>query len=70
MATGTWQKWYNGTWSQPGIGGQESNMEPVGSTDPNGYTPVADDYNPANTGTTDQQIAAGRTAVQVAAVRS
>ena len=58
MATGTWQKWYNGTWTQPGIGGLESNMEPT-SVDADGYTPVADDYNPANTGDVDQQIAAG-----------
>ena len=60
MASGTWQKWHNGTWSQPGIGGLESDMEPVGSTYPNGYVPVADDYDPADTGTTDQQVAAGQ----------
>lgn len=24
MAPGTWQKWYNGEWSQPGIGGHDS----------------------------------------------
>ena len=59
LATGTWQKWYDGAWSQPGVGGLESNMVPVTSANANGYTPVANDYNPANTGTTDQQIAAG-----------
>jgi hypothetical protein len=59
MATGSWQKWYNGSWSQPGVGGLESNMEPVTSADPTGYTPVADDYSPASTGTVDQQVAAG-----------
>jgi Ricin-type beta-trefoil lectin domain-like len=58
MASGTWQKWYDGSWSQPGIGGLESNLEPT-SVDATGYTPVADDYNPANTGDVDQQIAAG-----------
>jgi hypothetical protein len=58
MASGTWQKWYNGTWTQPGIGGLESNLEPT-SVDATGYTPVADDYNPTNTGDVDQQIAAG-----------
>ena len=58
MASGTWQKWYDGTWTQPGIGGLESNLEPT-SVDATGYTPVADDYNPANTGDVDQQIAAG-----------
>ncbi|GAA1969989.1 RICIN domain-containing protein [Catenulispora subtropica] len=59
MAAGTWQKWYNGTWTQPGIGGLESNMEPVDAADPAGYTAPAKDYNPANTGTADQQMAAG-----------
>ena len=60
MATGCWQKWYDGTWSQPGVGGMESNMVPVDSTNPNGYTPTSQEYNPANTGTTDQQVAAGQ----------
>ncbi|ACU74515.1 Ricin B lectin [Catenulispora acidiphila DSM 44928] len=60
MATGTWQKWYNGAWSQPGVGGLESNMVPVDSTNPTGYTAPAHDYNPANTGTVDQQVAAGQ----------
>ncbi|WP_246576726.1 RICIN domain-containing protein [Actinospica durhamensis] len=59
MATGCWQKWYDGAWSQPGVGGMESNMVPVDSTDPSGYTSPSQDYNPANTGTTDQQVAAG-----------
>jgi hypothetical protein len=59
MATGTWQKWYNGSWSQPGVGGLESNMVPTG-TDPNGYTPVANDYHPANAGTVDQMVAANK----------
>ncbi len=59
MATGTWQKWYDGSWSQPGVGGLESNLVPATAANPNGYTPVAKDYNPANTGNVDQQIAAG-----------
>ena len=59
MATGCWEKWYNGAWSQPGVGGLESNMVPVDSSNPNGYTSTTQDYNPDNTGTTDQQIAAG-----------
>ncbi|WP_225448231.1 RICIN domain-containing protein [Streptacidiphilus sp. P02-A3a] len=59
MATGTWQKWYDGAWSQPGVGGQESNMVPATSAAPTGYTPVGQDYDPANTGTVDQQVAAG-----------
>ncbi|MEV6525959.1 RICIN domain-containing protein [Longispora sp. NPDC051575] len=60
MATGSWQKWYNGAWTQAGIGGKESNMLPATSAGSTGYTPVANDYNPANTGTVDQQIAAGK----------
>jgi hypothetical protein len=59
MATGCWEKWYDGSWSQPGVGGMESNMVPVDSSNPNGYTSPAEDYNPDNTGTTDQQVAAG-----------
>ncbi|MFF5205790.1 RICIN domain-containing protein [Streptosporangium sp. NPDC000396] len=60
MATGSWQKWYDGSWSQPGVGGRESNMVPVTPANPTGYTPVGDDYDPANTGTVDQQVAAGQ----------
>lgn len=59
MATGCWQKWYNGAWSQPGVGGLESNMVPVDTSNANGYTPAAQDYSPSNTGTVDQQVAAG-----------
>ncbi|MEY9939027.1 RICIN domain-containing protein [Streptacidiphilus sp. MAP5-3] len=58
MATGTWQKWYDGSWTQPGVGGLESNMVPT-SVDATGYTPVADDYSPSTTGDVDQQVAAG-----------
>ncbi|MEU6850395.1 RICIN domain-containing protein [Actinacidiphila alni] len=59
MAPGSWQKWYDGAWSQAGVGGKESNIVPVSATSTTGYTPAADEYDPANTGTTDQQIAAG-----------
>ncbi|NNC11757.1 RICIN domain-containing protein [Planctomonas sp. JC2975] len=59
MATGSWQKWYDGTWKQPGVGGKESNLVPVSSTNTNGYTPAANEYNPATPGTASQQIAAG-----------
>ncbi|MGP9022627.1 RICIN domain-containing protein [Streptomyces sp. BR1] len=60
MATGSWSKWYDGSWSQPGVGGLESNMVPATSANPTGYTPVSHDYNPANSGTVDQQVAAGQ----------
>lgn len=59
MAAGSWQKWYNGSWSQPGVGGRESNMVPT-SINSSGYTPAAQEYSPANTGTVDQQVAAGK----------
>ncbi|MGW6912897.1 RICIN domain-containing protein [Kitasatospora sp. NPDC054939] len=60
MAPDSWQKWYDGAWSQPGRGGKESNMVPVGATSTTGYTPASAEYDPANTGTTDQQVAAGK----------
>ncbi|CAM5639834.1 hypothetical protein GCM10010220_66590 [Streptomyces parvulus] len=59
MAPGSWQKWYDGAWSEPGVGGRESNMVPVGDQDDTGYTPVADEYDPATPGKTDEQVAAG-----------
>ncbi|MBR7836769.1 discoidin domain-containing protein [Actinospica durhamensis] len=59
MATGSWQKWYNGSWSQPGIGGQESTIVPVDASNANGYDPVGSEYNPANTGCVSAQLAAG-----------
>ncbi|WTO66139.1 RICIN domain-containing protein [Streptomyces sp. NBC_00212] len=60
MARGSWQKWYDGHWSQPGVGGLESNMVPVDGASSTGYTPVSGDYDPANAGTVSQQIAAGQ----------
>ncbi|MDY0812646.1 RICIN domain-containing protein [Kitasatospora purpeofusca] len=59
MAPDSWQKWYDGAWSQPGAGGQESNLVPVSAANPTGHTPAAGEYSPANTGTVDQQVAAG-----------
>jgi hypothetical protein len=59
MAPDTWQKWYDGSWSQPGTGGLESDMVPAGTSNTNGYTPVANEYNPADPGTGSQQVAAG-----------
>jgi hypothetical protein len=61
MAPGSWQKWYDGKWSEPGVGGRESNMVPVDGTSKTGYTPASKEYNPANTGTTTEQVAAGKT---------
>ncbi|MGA5195293.1 RICIN domain-containing protein [Streptomyces exfoliatus] len=59
MAPGTWRKWYDGAWTEPGVGGRESNMTPVGTSGGTGYTPVEDEYDPANPGTVSQQVAAG-----------
>ncbi|MFE0459451.1 RICIN domain-containing protein [Kitasatospora sp. NPDC058965] len=59
MAPGSWQKWYDGSWSQPGQGGLESDMMPADSANPTGYLPPAKEYNPANPGTVSQQVAAG-----------
>ncbi|MFE2561196.1 RICIN domain-containing protein [Streptomyces sp. NPDC059352] len=59
MAPASWQKWYNGSWSQPGKGGKESNMIPVGASSTTGYTPPAKEYSPLTTGTISQQVAAG-----------
>ncbi|MEV8588461.1 RICIN domain-containing protein [Streptomyces sp. NPDC051180] len=59
MAPGSWQKWYGGSWSQPGKGGRESNMVPVGAAGGTGYTPVNKEYSPLNAGSISQQVAAG-----------
>ncbi|MER6098865.1 RICIN domain-containing protein [Streptomyces sp. NPDC001728] len=59
MAPGSWQKWYGGAWSEPGVGGRESTMVPVGSGSTTGYTPTAKEYDPANSGSVGQQVAAG-----------
>ncbi|MFE0647058.1 RICIN domain-containing protein [Streptomyces sp. NPDC059534] len=60
LAPGSWQKWYDGAWSEPGAGGRESNMVPVGATGTTGYTPVSGEYAPATAGTVSQQVAAGK----------
>ncbi|MFI6355010.1 RICIN domain-containing protein [Streptomyces sp. NPDC050743] len=59
MAPGSWRKWYDGAWSQPGTGGRESDIVPVDADHPTGYTPASAEYDPANTGTAAQQITAG-----------
>ncbi|MEU3522604.1 RICIN domain-containing protein [Streptomyces sp. NPDC038707] len=60
MAPGSWRKWYDGTWSEPGTGGRESDIVPVDAEHPTGYVPAADEYDPANAGTAAEQIAAGK----------
>lgn len=61
MAPDSWRKWYDGAWSEPGKGGQESNMVPVDPTHPSGYTEPAKEYDPKTPGTVDEQVAAGKT---------
>ncbi|MGW3559784.1 RICIN domain-containing protein [Streptomyces sp. NPDC000963] len=59
MAPSSWRKWYGGAWSQPGTGGRESTMVPVGSGSTTGYVPASKEYDPANGGSVSQQVAAG-----------
>lgn len=56
MAKGSWQKWYNGQWSEPGIKGKESNILPVTEENPNGYTPIGKEYNPKTQGYVQNQF--------------
>ncbi|HEY3003714.1 MAG TPA: RICIN domain-containing protein [Kribbellaceae bacterium] len=60
MAPGSWKKWHNGSWSEAGAGGLESNIVSVDATNTTGYTPLSQEYDPANTGAADQQVAAGK----------
>ncbi|GAA2740924.1 RICIN domain-containing protein [Kitasatospora cinereorecta] len=57
MAPTSWKKWYGGSWTEPGTGGKEADLVPSDGTGP-GY--LDDAYSPFNTGTTAQQLAAGR----------
>ncbi|WP_377271692.1 discoidin domain-containing protein [Peterkaempfera sp. SMS 1(5)a] len=59
MATGTWQKWYRGSWSQAGVGGQESTIVPVDASNKTGYVPAAHEYKPSTPGCVSDQLAAG-----------
>ncbi|WP_170133197.1 discoidin domain-containing protein [Arthrobacter livingstonensis] len=60
MATGSWQKWYDGAWTQPGVGGKESNMTPVTESSTTGYTAPDKEYNPNTPGSAQQQITNGQ----------
>lgn len=61
MAPGTWQKWYNGSWSEPGVGGLESTIFPVKSEKDNGYPPPEKEYDPKTPGFAAEQVAKGLT---------
>lgn len=61
MTAGTWQKWYDGAWTEPGIGGKESNIVPVDDENPSGYTAPEKEYKPTTPGRTSEQVARGDT---------
>ncbi|PWI41463.1 hypothetical protein CK485_21450 [Streptomyces sp. ICBB 8177] len=58
MAPSSWHKWYDGSWTSPGVGGKESDLIPAdgGGT---GYVPSAKDYQPGDGGTVQSQSSAG-----------
>lgn len=60
MAPDSWQKWYDGKWSEPGLGGKESNLLPVDSDNSTGYTPADKEYKPETPGKVDEQVKAGK----------
>lgn len=58
MAAGSWTKYYEGSWSQPGLGGKESELTPT-TPSGTGYIATADDYSPSDTGTVPDLISNG-----------
>ncbi|MFC6705332.1 RICIN domain-containing protein [Flexivirga alba] len=58
MATGTWQKYYDGAWHQPGVGGKEADLVST-QRSASGYVAADKMYDPKNTGTIAQQQTAG-----------
>ena len=60
MAASSWQKWYNGAWQTPGVGGAESDIIPSDGNG-SGYIAPAGDYAPTTTGSVADQITAGTT---------
>ena len=58
MAGGSWEKWYNGAWQSPGVGGKESDILPADGGG-QGYIDPGADYSPTTTGTVEDQVAAG-----------
>ncbi|BEJ04396.1 hypothetical protein CcaverHIS641_0202130 [Cutaneotrichosporon cavernicola] len=59
MAPGTWNKYYAGSWNEPGLGGKESNLVPIQSDSETGYTAPEKEYNPTTSGQVTTQVAAG-----------
>lgn len=59
MSPTSWHKYYAGAWTQPGVGGKESNLVPVDASNSRGYTAPSAEYKPTTPGTVEQQVAAG-----------
>ncbi|MFK0073193.1 RICIN domain-containing protein [Arthrobacter woluwensis] len=59
MAPSSWQKYYNGSWSTPGVGGAESTIVST-SQSSTGYLPSNLEYKPSNTGSVAAQAQAGQ----------
>lgn len=59
MAAGSWQKYDNGQWQSPGIGGAESTITST-TQSATGYLPAGQEYNPKNTGTIATQVQNGQ----------
>lgn len=55
---GGWEKWYDGKWGEPGVGGRESSLFPVDEYEA-GYAPLDKEYDPHTEGNCSQQVAAG-----------
>ncbi|WP_084728713.1 RICIN domain-containing protein [Streptacidiphilus neutrinimicus] len=62
MSSASWSKWYDGSWSQPGVGGAESDVIPSDGAG-SGWVPPAEGYSPSTSGSIGSQIAAGTTPV-------
>lgn len=60
MAAGSWRKYHQGKWEEPGLKGRESPLFPVDDQYPDGYSHV--DYDPKTPGTAEEQIKAGKLA--------
>ena len=58
MATGTWQKYYAGSWHQPGVGGKESDLVSTARSS-TGYVAPDKQYDPKNPGSIADQQKAG-----------
>lgn len=54
MKTGSWQKFHNGNWDEPGVGGKESDLVPT-DEQKSGHVPSDKEYDPKHKGTVKEQ---------------